>query len=390
VKLLIYSHYFAPSIGGVETIVGSLAGGLAECRTAAGAPEFEVTLITRTPVGDFEDRTMPFPVVRQPRFWQLFRRVRGTEVLHVAGPALLPILLGMIARKPVVVEHHGFQTICPNGQLVQEPSRSPCPGHFMAGRHAECWRCNASQGILTSLKLWLLTFVRRFLSGRVAANIAPTQWLSRQLNLPRATCIPHGLEPFRAGPPGKSTNPIPVIAFQGRLVTTKGIGVLLEAARILQEHSVDFTLRIIGDGPERDSLERLAEEKRISPRVQFLGGLPPPKLEEELGQADVVVVPSLGGEVFGLVIAENMLRGLPVVASDLGAFVEVIGDAGITFRTADASDLAHRLAELLSDSAVRADMIVRARKRGFSFFSRARMIEAHANVYRRLHLAANP
>ena len=51
-KLLLYSHFFAPSIGGVETIVLSLARGLAERRSSSGEPEFAVTLVTQTPAGN--------------------------------------------------------------------------------------------------------------------------------------------------------------------------------------------------------------------------------------------------------------------------------------------------------------------------------------------------
>ena len=118
--------------------------------------------------------------------------------------------------------------------------------------------------------------------------------------------------------------------------------------------------------------------------MRFLGWLPPSELDTILARATVVVVPSLGGEVFGLVAAENMLRGLPVLVSDLGAFAEVIGDAGLLFRTGDAEDLARRLATLLRDPALAADLGVRARQRVLDFFGRGRMIEAHARVYRNI------
>jgi len=133
VKLLLYSHYFAPSIGGVETIVMSLARGLAELRAENGAQEFEITLVTQTPREDFDDSALPFPVIRQPGFWRLMRLVRGADAVHLAGPALAPLALGLLWRKPVVVEHHGFQVICPTGQLLIESRGEPCPGHFMAG-----------------------------------------------------------------------------------------------------------------------------------------------------------------------------------------------------------------------------------------------------------------
>src|SRR5208283_1347058 len=161
-KLLLYSHFFPPSVGGVESIVLSLARGLAELRTPEGLPEFDLTLVTQTPAEDFDDRLLSFHVLRQPSLSQLLKMIRSFDIIHIAGPSLAPLLLGRLTRKPVVVEHHGFQTICPTGQLLIEPSGTPCPGHFMAGRHLECLRCRSDNKWLTSWKLWSLTFVRRF------------------------------------------------------------------------------------------------------------------------------------------------------------------------------------------------------------------------------------
>src|SRR5215471_13113080 len=76
VKLLLYSHFFAPSIGGVETIVMSLARGLAELRVANGAPEFDITLVTQTPRGAFDGAALPFSVVRHPGFGKLLTLIR--------------------------------------------------------------------------------------------------------------------------------------------------------------------------------------------------------------------------------------------------------------------------------------------------------------------------
>src|SRR5437660_3607504 len=194
VKLLFYSHYFAPSIGGVETIVLSLARGLAEVRTPDGLPEFSLTLVTETPAGDFDDCLLPFRVLRQPGLVQLLQTIRSSDIIHLAGPALPALLLGLLTGKHVVIEHHGFQTICPTGQLLIEPSSVPCPGHFMAGRHLECLRCRSNNNWLNSWKLWLLTFLRRFLCSRVATNIMPTEWLSGLVHLPNAVSITHGIE----------------------------------------------------------------------------------------------------------------------------------------------------------------------------------------------------
>jgi glycogen(starch) synthase len=383
VKLLLYSHFFAPSIGGVETIVMSLARGLADLRATDGASEFELTLVTQTPRADFGDADLPFQVVRQPGFWKLRRLVRDAEVVHVAGPALIPVVLGLLSRRPVVIEHHGFQVICPTGQLLLESRGEPCPGHFMAGRHSECWKCDPALGWLASRRLWLLTFVRRMFSNVIAANIVPTRWLGEQLMLPSVTTIHHGLVQIESS--GKSETKsasAPVIAFQGRLVTTKGAKVLLEAAKLLCEQKREFRLVFIGDGPERANLENLAKQAPLLGRVQFAGRLGAGELEAKLREARLVVVPSLGGEVFGLVVAENMQRGLAVVASDLGAFVEVLGDAGVIFKTGDARGLAAKLAEILDSETLAEELGRRGKERVASRFGMEKMILEHRAVYR--------
>jgi glycogen synthase len=382
-KLLLYSHFFAPSVGGVESVVRSLAAGLAELRKPDGTREFEVSVVTQTPAGEFDDRSLAFPVVRQPSLIHLYRLIRGCDVIHLAGPALAPLLLARLARKPVVIEHHGFQTICPTGQLLIEPTGVPCPGHFMAGRHLECLRCRSDRNWPASCKLWLLTFVRRILCRYVTANVMPTEWVAGLLQLPHAVAIPHGLETI--APNGLSTwqSDKPVIVFQGRLVTTKGVRVLLEAARILCSENHKFELRVIGDGPERAALEEYAQQCQLSSCVRFAGLLPPAELESALANASVVVVPSLGGEVFGLVVVENMSRRLPVVASNLGSLVEVLGGTGLTFRTGDKDDLASQLARLLDDPALGVTLGCRAQQRAFDSFARGRMINAHARVYRK-------
>jgi glycosyltransferase involved in cell wall biosynthesis len=170
----------------------------------------------------------------------------------------------------------------------------------------------------------------------------------------------------------------------GRLVTTKGVRVLFQAARILREQNRSFEVLVIGDGPERASLEQFARDSQVDAQVRFAGRLGGAQLEANLARASVIVVPSLGGEVFGLAVAENMLRGIPVVASDLGAFTEVLGDSGLTFRTGDARDLAAVIARLLNDASLAATLGHRARQRAQLVYSLDHMIESHAVLYSRL------
>lgn len=381
-NILLYTHYFAPSIGGTETIVLSIASGLAALRTESGSSEFELTLVTQTPREGFDDSMLPFRVLRRPTLSQLLKVIRSSHVIHIAGPALAPLVLGIVARKPVVVEHHGFQTICPTGQLLIEPTNIPCPGHFMAGNHLKCLSCRYDSNWLQSCKLWSLTFVRRFLCSHVAANAVPTKFLAELLRLPNTRELPHGIESVASFQRSPVLVEPAVIVFQGRLVSTKGVQTLLEAASALRLANRRFQLIIIGDGPERTTLESCADQLGLSSLTRFTGRLDTAKVESIFATASVVVVPSLGGEVFGLVVAENMSRGLPVIASDLGAFKEVLGDAGLTFRVCDARDLSSQLTKLLDDPRLASRLGDRARQRVVDVYQRARMIQAHGQLYR--------
>jgi glycogen synthase len=380
-KLLIYSHFFAPSVGGVETVVLSLARGLAKLRESPGQPQFEITLVTETPAGKFRDSDLPFRVIRRPGLIQLQSLIRKSDVIHLAGPALAPMLLSYMWLRPLVVEHHGFQTICPNGTLFFEPLAAPCPGHFMPGRHGLCLRCNAEQGYLVSMKLWLLTFLRRFLCKHVAVNITPTQWLGEQICLPRVTPIFHGVAAKIQSKGVHCSPPRPLIVFIGRLVSTKGVRELVLAAKILKEQNRVFELVIIGDGPERSSLEELVRQTQVSSLVRFAGHLEVAELENVLASALALVVPSLAGEVFGMVIAENMLRGKAIVASDLGAFSEVLDDTGLKFRTGDAFDLSARISELIQAPLLAEQLGKHAYQRAVQFCDYEMMLRSHAETY---------
>ena len=92
-----------------------------------------------------DDTAFPFRVVRHPGVRKLAQLVKEADVIHVAGPAFLPMLIGLILSKPVVVEHSGYQSVCPNGMLLYGPTGSNCSGHFMARRYHKCLRCNAQE-----------------------------------------------------------------------------------------------------------------------------------------------------------------------------------------------------------------------------------------------------
>ena len=189
-RILIYSRFFPPSIGGVETYVRLLADGLA--RKTNDAPE--VCCVTETTRGDFDDTTLPFKVVRRPGVRGLFRLVRDADVVHIAGPAILPMAIAIWLHKPVIVEHHAYQAVCPNGLLLYSPTRTACPDRFMRRRYLQCLQCNSKDvGWLGSLRMLLLEWPRRWLCQRATAHLCITQHVANRVRLPRSTVIYYGV-----------------------------------------------------------------------------------------------------------------------------------------------------------------------------------------------------
>ena len=383
-RILIYTHAFAPQIGGVETIVLSFARRLAGLHPDGIGKLPETTLVTSTPAGNMDDTALGFRIVRQPGVRRLLKLIQEAEVIHLAGPTLLPLFLGWFMRKRIVVEHHGFQTVCPNGQLFYEPGQCLCPGHFMASRHLECLRCNVKCGRIATLKMWLLTFPRRRLCEMISANVTPTAWLSNVLQLPRTTRIPHGLTLAANSQPSEDLVNPPMFVFLGRLVGTKGVEILIGAAHKLKEQGCIFRVRIIGDGPDREILQQKAALRGLNGCMEFLGYLPDGQVEEALAGAVAVVMPSLAGEVFGLVAAENMLRGRLVIASDIGALREVVGEAGLLFPPGDEIALMNCMRQVLEDASWAAAVRKNAMERARFLFDEALMVRDHLALYRRL------
>ncbi|HEV2382720.1 MAG TPA: FkbM family methyltransferase [Terriglobia bacterium] len=251
----------------------------------------------------------------------------------------------------------------------------------MAGRHRECIRCNARAGLAYSLKLWLLTFPRRWLCTRAQSNITPTKWLATLLRLPRSRTVYHGFPVNGSSENPRSSSVSTTFAFVGRLVSTKGVQTLLQAAQQLTAAGLHYRLKIIGDGPDRQALQRQAVALGLGDSVEFLGYTAPERLEEKLAGAATIIMPSLAGEVFGMVAAENMARGKVVIVSDVGAMREVVGDAGLSFPAGNAGALTQCMKGILEEATLPARLSLEARRRAAEQFGQDKMVLQHLHVY---------
>lgn len=383
-RLLIYSHDWAPSVGGIQTVVMSLARGFAQWSQTHPDEEIKVTLVTRTPAGDMDDGKLPFRVIRRPSAYELFKLVRQADLIHSAGPALPPLVIGWLLRKPVVLEHSGYQSICPNGILVYGPSRSLCPGHFMAHRYLDCVRCNAGEmGWFGSMRSLLATFPRRWLCARVARNVAPSGHIAKRINLPREEIIYHGV-PQVPLPNDRHLSSPPRFAYVGRLVAEKGVDTLLEASHKLLATGHAFRLTVIGDGPELNALLKMADDLGIRGSTDFAGSLPPARVSQTLTDVTAIVLPSACEDVAPLTAIEQMAQRNLIIASDIGGLGEIVDGEGLKFRAGDADALASRMRQALDEPELAESLRQRASARALQFFSEERMLKEHVRVYREL------
>jgi glycosyltransferase involved in cell wall biosynthesis len=388
-KILIYGEYFLPVVGGVQTSMNLLAKGLVEpnaLREKKGdLGQIEVTVATRTAANGMDDSVLPYRVVRQPGSWRLAKLIREADVVHVAGPCLLPMAIAWLIRKPFVVEHHGYQAICPNGLLFREPSRKVCPGYFGQKEFGKCVRCaSETMGFARGVRSVLLTFPRRWLSKRVDANITISDHVATRLQLPRSRTIYYGIEESNSLNSGDSAPPSrPLeIAYVGRLVVEKGPEILLHAAKLLANPRNGIKLVFIGDGPERKRLEELAGTLQLKEVVKFTGDLRGSDLDRAVRNVGVVVMPSLCEETAGLSAIEQMMRGRVVIAADIGGLSEVVGNAGLKFAPGDWQALAACIQRVIADPSLAASLGSAARVRAMRLFTQDSMIQGHISLYR--------
>jgi phosphatidylinositol alpha-mannosyltransferase len=139
--------------------------------------------------------------------------------------------------------------------------------------------------------------------------------------------------------------------------------VLLAALRTLVETRPDLRLLVVGHG-DAETLLRAAGPALAS-RIRMLGPLGEEGKAAMLASVDLLCVPALGGESFGIVLTEAMAAGTPVVASDLDAFRLVLDDgrAGVLVQAGSPNALSAAIADLLDDPARRATLAAAGRQR---------------------------
>ncbi len=250
----------------------------------------------------------------------------------------------------------------------------------------------------------LMVGCSNFVAGQVRERFPDLA--ERVVAIPNATAIPDQHRHRTSGREGTE------ILFVGRLSPEKGVHVLIEAFNRVQAEYPGTRLTLVGPtavapwsfiDPRRE--DPLFDELRgfyhgqdysahlrtlLSPeaadRVRFVGAMPHPDVVPFYADSDILVLPSVWNEPFGLPVIEAMARGIPVVTTTRGAFPEIVehGIGGLMVEPGDTDALATALGDLIADEGMRARMGAAARERAAAKFSWDRYVAEWQAAYARL------
>ena len=244
-------------------------------------------------------------------------------------------------RADVVHAHEPFTPSTSMWAMLS--SRAPVVATFHSG---------AERSLLFDLATPVLRRIARRIAIRIGVSERAAAFARTRLG-GEFRVIPNGLDvdSFAAAEPA-DLDPGRRFLFVGRLHRRKGFPVAVEAFRLLAEGRPDIRLIVAGDGEERAAAERLKPSMRD--RVTMLGTVPHDQLARYYAACDLLVAPSVGGESFGYVLLEAMAGGLPVVASRIPGYDEVVRDGreGFLVPPGNPRAVADAAAKVLDDPAL--------------------------------------
>ncbi len=295
-RILFVSYVFSPGVGGIETVARLMA----EEFVRAG---HEVRVVTQEAARGAD--AFSYEVARRPGGLKLLKWHLWADVVfhnNVSINFAWPLLF---VRRPWVAAHHVW---------MAEDNR------------------------------WQGTLKRRSL--KFAKNLAVSAAIAERLPVPSEIIgNPYDDELFHAADEHRNRKDL---IFAGRLVSDKGVDLLLTALKDIHEAGDQSRLTVVGDGSDKASLEQSAAKLGISDFVTFTGNQKPEKMAVLLREHKVQVVPSRWQEPFGIVALEGLGCGCRLVVADSGGLVEAAGPNAIVFKRGDAGELATALKTALA------------------------------------------
>jgi glycosyltransferase involved in cell wall biosynthesis len=353
----------------------------------AGSERHLLALLPALNARGIETRMCVLETGEGHRFVAALRHAGVDVSAHAAGPDVNPVLIGMLAAeirhyRPDVVHTHLVHADA-SGQLAAALTRVPgvssvhgAPAFYRREPYRSLGR---AVGRLAARRIAISHSVARFVSE---LRLAPPE---------RIRVIHYGIDAAewtatesdrrRARASFEIADDEVVVGIAARLIAGKGHAVLIESFARATANLPRLRLLIVGDGPERRSLESLAEHRCPPDTVRFVGFTT--DVASVFAASDLLVFPTLPelSEGFGLAPLEAMATGRPVVVSAVGALPEVVDDVGIVVPPASVETLRAAILNLAGDAALRHRLGSRSAARARDVFGLETMVSRTVGLY---------
>jgi len=262
---------------------------------------------------------------------------------------------------PVIMTIHDFHIVCPLTWMVFE-DKKPCKHGFGSiCLKSSCYSFfpNASFGF--KLLKWLKVYLHRIILKRYVDHFTCpsrilTEWFGNSLDLRNVSYVPNFTKIIADKPDTKSSSND--LLFVGRLSVEKGVDILLDALKLVSDMSIDYMMKIVGDGALRKELEEKVGKLGLSDNVVFLGRIPNDELKFYYADSCCVVMPSIWMENNPIVAFEAMVSSSMIIASNIGGFPDLVEDSvtGLLFNPGDSKDLSEKIMQVINDPEKTAEM----------------------------------
>lgn len=304
------------------------------------------------------------------RFAEFYERTKP-EIVHAhniyAGLTTSIVDICRQKKVPCLITLHDYKLACPvytmlrNGRPCQR-----CNGskffHCILGR---CHKNSYSASLVSTIEAYYNTLLGKYVQADYL--ITPSHFLLDKMlesGIPqeKLICIPNGVKPDDFTPLYGDEG---YFLYFGRLSSEKGLNTLLTSMK-----GIDFQLKIVGDGPERPSLETYCQNNDLK-NITFEGYQSGARLRKLIQKSAFVVVPSEWYENASMVVLESMAYGKPIIASRIGGIPEQVadGETGLLCEPGNPDDFRKAIVDLATDSQKRKKMGKAGRQRLEQHFS---------------------
>ncbi|HRZ19200.1 MAG TPA: glycosyltransferase family 4 protein [Methanofastidiosum sp.] len=313
-NILVFSSFYKPHLGGVEKYVENFYQRLSNHKVVIITSKYDNRLKSKEKDGDLNIVRIDSIQILKDKYYiptfngykkikELIRdsKERNTEI-HTHTRFYLTNFLATLLTRKYKVNHYHFEH---GSSFVQD-------GSSIVRLFAYIFDQTLGKYILkkSDLVFPISEGVRKFLNKNYKnIKLGPTLYNSYDFK---------GKEYKNSAKP---TNP--KLLFVGRLVKSKGVYELVEAAKILKEDGFSFTLTFVGDGSEKESLERYIENNDLGQDIILKGRLPYQQTQLEFPKYDIFINPSYT-EGLPTTVLEALFNNLLVVATDVGGTNEII------------------------------------------------------------------